>query len=68
MKPIDTEAIFNIFGHTPQQYTADMAKHYVNIDTGSYMKTEKGFGLLSAYCVETEEIYSSSDLSYEKAS
>ena len=68
VKPIDSEPIFNIFGHTPQQYSADMAKHYVNIDTGCYMKSEKGFGLLSAYCVETEEVYSSSDLSYAKAS
>ncbi len=68
MKPIDNEPIFNIFGHTPQQYTADMKKHYVNIDTGCYMKTKKGFGLLSAYCVETGEVYSSSELSYEKVS
>ena len=68
VKPIDHEAIFNIFGHTPQQYSADMKKHYVNIDTGCYMKTDKGFGILSAYCVETEEVYSSSDLSYEQAS
>jgi serine/threonine protein phosphatase 1 len=68
VKPIDSEPIFNIFGHTPQQYSADMKRHYVNIDTGCYMKTEKGFGLLSAYCVETEEVYSSGDLSYEKVS
>jgi len=68
VKPIDTEPIFNIFGHTPQKYSADMNRHYVNIDTGCYMKTDKGFGLLSAYCVETGEVYSSSDLSYEKAS
>jgi len=67
-KPIDTQAIFNIFGHTPQQYSADMSKHYVNIDTGCYMKLEKGFGLLSAYCVETGEVYSSNDLFYEKVS
>ena len=68
VKPIDIEPIFNIFGHTPQQYSADMHRHYVNIDTGCYMKSEKGFGLLSAYCVETEEVYSSSELSYAKAS
>ncbi|HIP50849.1 MAG TPA: hypothetical protein EYG94_02075 [Campylobacterales bacterium] len=68
VRPIDSEPIFNIFGHTPQQYSADMKKHYVNIDTGCYMKTDKGFGLLSAYCVETEEVYSSSEISYEKAS
>ncbi len=68
VKPIDCEPIFNIFGHTPQQYTADMNGHYVNIDTGCYIKKDKGFGLLSAYCVETEEVYSSSELSYEQAS
>lgn len=67
-KPIDTEEIFNIFGHTPQKYSADINKHYVNIDRGCYMKIDKGFGVLSAYCVETEEVYSSSELSYEKAS
>ncbi|CAA6826474.1 MAG: Serine/threonine protein phosphatase [uncultured Sulfurovum sp.] len=66
INPIDSEPIFNIFGHTPQQYSADIHKHYVNIDTGCYMKKEKGFGLLSAYCVETGEVYASSDLSYEE--
>jgi len=65
-KPIDSEPIFNIFGHTPQKYSADINKHYVNIDTGCYMKDEKGYGLLSAYCVETEEVYASSDLDYAK--
>lgn len=68
MKPIDTEPIFNIFGHTPQKYVADINNHYVNIDTGCYMKTQKGYGLLSAYCVETGEVYSSSELNYEKVS
>ena len=67
-KPVDTEYIFNIFGHTPQKYSADMKNHYVNIDTGCYMKENKGFGLLSAYCVETGEIYSSSDIPSLKAS
>ncbi|CAA6821816.1 MAG: Serine/threonine protein phosphatase [uncultured Sulfurovum sp.] len=68
IKPIDSEPIFNIFGHTPQQYSADIHKHYVNIDTGCYRKNDKGFGLLSAYCVETGEVYSSSDLTYEEVS
>jgi len=67
-KPVDTEFIFNIFGHTPQEYSADIKNHYVNIDTGCYMKDNKGFGLLSAYCVETGEIYSSSDVPSLKAS
>lgn len=65
IKPIDIEPIFNIFGHTPEQYSADINGHYVNIDTGCYMKEKKGYGLLSAYCVETEEVYASSELSYE---
>jgi len=68
MKPVDTEPIFNIFGHTPQKYSADMKNHYVNIDTGCYMKDDKGFGLLSAYCIETGDIYSSSNDSSLKVS
>ena len=67
-KPMDIEPIFNIFGHTPQQYSADMHGHYVNIDTGCYKKHDKGYGVLSAYCVETGEVYSASDLSYAEAS
>jgi len=67
-KPLDVEPIFNIFGHTTQQYMADIQGHYVNVDTGCYMKTESGFGLLSAYCVETGEVYSSSELADKKAS
>jgi len=63
-KPEDKEEIFNIFGHTPQQYQADTEDHYVNIDTGCYMK-EQGYGLLSAYCVESGEIYSASSLPHQ---
>ena len=61
-QPVDQENIFNVFGHTPQAYVADMKKHYVNIDTGCYIKGKKGYGLLSAYCVESGEIFSSSDI------
>ncbi|CAA6815439.1 MAG: Serine/threonine protein phosphatase [uncultured Sulfurovum sp.] len=68
IQPLDSEPIFNIFGHTPQRYAATIHKHYVNIDTGCYMKQEKGFGLLSAYCVGTGEVYASTDLNYEKVS
>ena len=60
--PLDQSKIFNVFGHTPQAYTADMTKHYVNIDTGCYLKEKKGYGLLSAYCVEGGEVYSASDI------
>ena len=61
-QPLDQANIFNVFGHTPHAYTADMKKHYVNIDTGCYIKGKKGYGLLSAYCVESGAIYSSSDI------
>lgn len=68
VKPMDTEPIFNIFGHTPRKYTSEIRKHYINLDTGCYIKDSKGYGVLSAYCVETEEIYTSSELVYERAS
>ena len=61
-EPLDQANIFNVFGHTPQVYSADIKKHYVNIDTGCYIKGKKGYGLLSAYCVESGEVYSSSDI------
>jgi serine/threonine protein phosphatase 1 len=61
-EPLDQAEIFNIFGHTPQLYSADMKKYYVNVDTGCYIKGKKGYGLLSAYCIESGEIYSSSDI------
>lgn len=48
--------IFNIFGHTPQK-RANIARHYINIDTGCY-KERVGFGKLSAYCVEKHEVLS----------
>ena len=66
MKPIDSESIFNIFGHTPQKFTPARHKHYVNIDTGAYKKGEKGFGFLSAYCIESDELFFSSDVHYDK--
>jgi len=62
VKPMDNVNIFNIFGHTPRKYTIDIADHYVNVDTGCYIKRKKGYGLLSAYCVETEEVFSASEL------
>jgi len=68
LKPLDSEPIFNIFGHTPQQYSIDKKNHYVNVDTGCYKKGEDGFGLLSAYCIKTGEVYSSSDVSLAKVS
>jgi len=67
MKPIDSEPIFNIFGHTPQRYKVDIHPHYVNIDTGAYNKSEKGLGLLSAYCLESDRVLSANEFSYAKA-
>jgi len=68
--PLDKEPIFNIFGHTPQKYTVKEKQHYVNVDTGCYMKDKTGYGLLSAYCIESGEVYSSGELSifHEKIS
>jgi serine/threonine protein phosphatase 1 len=68
VKPIDSEPIFNIFGHTPHQFSADIKQHYVNIDTGCYKKKEQGYGVLSAYCIESGEVYSSSELFQEQLS
>ena len=48
--------IFNIFGHTPTKHI-DTSKHFINVDTGCYMK-EDGYGKLSAYCIQTNEIIS----------
>lgn len=64
LEPLDEAPIFNIFGHTPQKYNIDQQDYYVNVDTGCYIKREEGFGLLSAYCVETEEVYSSGEINY----
>jgi len=61
-EPLAQIEIFNIFGHTPQAYSAEIKRHYVNIDTGCYIKGKKGYGLLSAYCIESGEVYSSSDI------
>ena len=62
VKPSNNVNIFNIFGHTPQKYSVDIEDHYINVDTGCYIKRKKGYGLLSAYCVETEEVFSASEL------
>jgi hypothetical protein len=52
--PDESVKIFNIFGHTPHPFGADEGKNYVNIDTGCY-KNEYGYGMLSAYCIESGE-------------
>jgi serine/threonine protein phosphatase 1 len=56
-EPNEDARIFNIFGHTVTPNGADIKPHYVNVDTGCYM-AESGYGILSAYCVETGEVVS----------
>jgi len=36
-EPKENSEIFNIFGHTPVKQI-DIFKHYVNVDTGCYIK------------------------------
>ncbi len=48
-------AIFNIFGHTPQANGVMRGANFVNVDRGCYKK-EEGFGKLSAFCIETQEV------------
>jgi serine/threonine protein phosphatase 1 len=56
-EPDEDARIFNIFGHTVTPYGADVKPHYVNVDTGCYM-VRSGYGMLSAYCVESGEVVS----------
>ena len=62
VKPSVDVDIFNVFGHTPQKYSVEIEDHYVNVDTGCYIKRKKGYGILSAYCIETGEVFSASEL------
>jgi serine/threonine protein phosphatase 1 len=56
-EPDEDAKIFNVFGHTVTPYGADIQPHYVNVDTGCYM-ADSGYGMLSAYCVESGEVVS----------
>ena len=49
--------IFNIFGHTPVDFGVEIEEHFVNVDTGCYIK-KWGYNTLSAYCVESGEVVS----------
>jgi len=49
--------IFNIYGHTPMDFGPEIEDHYVNVDTGCYIR-KHGFNTLSAYCVESGEVVS----------
>ena len=50
--------IFNVYGHTPQKYSARIEEDYVCIDTGCCYYDREEYGKLSAYCVETGEVFS----------
>ncbi len=52
--PKEDVEIFNIFGHTIQK-EVDISKHFINVDTGCHY-TNKGYGKLSAYCVESHSV------------
>jgi len=46
-KVTDVPEIYNIIGHTPQEYGCRIRNNYANIDTGCFYTTG-GFGLLTA--------------------
>ncbi|MFA6145024.1 MAG: metallophosphoesterase [Sulfurimonas sp.] len=53
--PSGNTSIFNIFGHSPVRWRAEVTPYFVNVDTGCYMG-KNGYNRLSAYCVESGEI------------
>ena len=55
--PKKESEIYNIFGHTPQEFGVHIEEHFANVDTGCYMKVH-GFNELSAFCIETQEVVS----------
>jgi len=55
--PNKDSEIFNIYGHTPVDFGPEIEDHYVNVDTGCYIK-KWGYNTLSAYCVESGEVVS----------
>lgn len=46
------------FGHTPIQNFPKIREHFANIDTGCCLDFEGGYGMLSVYCIETNEVVS----------
>lgn len=50
--PKPDSKVFNIFGHILVEFGVEIEDHYVNVDTGCYIK-KHGYNELSAYCVET---------------
>jgi len=55
-KTSDEVDIFNIYGHSPRKYGVEIGNNYVNVDTGCCYDREE-YGKLSAYCVETQEVF-----------
>ena len=49
--------IFNIYGHTPQKYGLTIEKDYVCVDTGCCYGEREEYGTLTAYCVESGEVF-----------
>ena len=44
----NNEGIFNVVGHTPQEYNPSILRHYALVDTGCCFKQYAGLGELSA--------------------
>jgi len=55
--PNKESKIFNIYGHTPMDFGVEVEDHYVNVDTGCYIK-KHGYNTLSAFCVQSCEVIS----------
>ena len=53
--PKPESKVFNIFGHTPVEFGVETEEHFVNVDTGCYIK-KHGYNELSAFCVESGEV------------
>ncbi|MCK5855513.1 MAG: metallophosphoesterase, partial [Sulfurovaceae bacterium] len=52
----DEVDIFNIYGHSPRKYGAEIKSNYANIDTGCCYYSREEYGYLTAYCVESGEV------------
>ncbi len=48
--------LFNVYGHTPQEYEVKITPSYAIVDTGCCFTHIKRYGKLSAYCVESGEV------------
>ena len=54
---VEESDIFNIYGHTVQNFEPKITESYINIDTGCCYNPEGDkYGRLTAYCIETGEI------------